>query len=104
MDGDGKLLMYKIRPGVILAEVCGQYLLAASKGAREYCPYTTQVNETSAFLWKQMDKWVTLDDLMGCLLATYEVDNVDEAEASIETFLQEMTELGYLMTKEEDNE
>ena len=83
-----------------MAEVCGQYLLAAAKEARKVCPYTTQINETSAFLWKRMTEWVTFDDLIMEVLEEYEVKDPDEAAEAVRSFLEDMIRLGYLLTDE----
>lgn len=42
-------MKYQIRPGVVLSEVCGEYLLLATMEASRYCPYVYQINETAAF-------------------------------------------------------
>ncbi len=41
---------YKIRPGVVLLEVCGEHLLVATRDARETCPYLPQLSEEAAVL------------------------------------------------------
>ena len=43
---------YQIRPGVVLTEACGEYLLLATLDASKYCPYVYQINETAAFFWR----------------------------------------------------
>ena len=91
---------YRTRPGVILAEVCGRYLLAASRGAREYCPYVTQVNESSAFLWRRMGEWTTVAELMARAGEEYEMEDEGEARSAVESFLREMDGMGYLLTEE----
>ena len=98
------MISYKTRPGIILAEVCGQYLLVAAKEARQFCPYTTQINETSAFLWNQMREWTTFTDLMESVSEEYEIDDSEEAAESVLSILKEMVKLGYLMTEEERDE
>ena len=40
----------KTRPGVVLAPICGEYLLVSARALSDVCPYATQINETSAFL------------------------------------------------------
>ena len=39
---------FKRRPEVELLEISGEYLLAATRNARAYCPYVTQINESAA--------------------------------------------------------
>ena len=51
---------YETRPGVVLTNICGEYMLLAAKAAREYCPYMTQLNESSAFLWRLLESGADL--------------------------------------------
>ena len=87
---------YKNRPGVVLAEICGEYLLVSTKEARETCPYVIQINETSSFLWKSLGEWMDLHGLMKCVTDEYEVDNPDQAMKAVESFVSQMEEMGYL--------
>lgn len=47
---------YKIRPGVVLLEVCGEHLLVATRDARDTCPYLTQISDDTAVLWQLLDQ------------------------------------------------
>ena len=47
---------YKIRPGVVLLEVCGEHLLVATRDARETCPYLNQISEEAVVLWRLLDQ------------------------------------------------
>lgn len=47
---------YKIRPGVVLLEVCDEYLLVATRDARDTCPYLTQISEETAVLWRLLEQ------------------------------------------------
>ena len=43
---------YRARPGVVLLEVCGEYLLIATGEARGHCPDITQLNTAGALYWQ----------------------------------------------------
>ena len=54
---------YVTRPGVVLTSICDEYMLLAAKAAREHCPYMTQLNESSAFLWRRLEQGADPDAL-----------------------------------------
>ena len=45
---------YITRPGVVLTEICGSYMIISAKANLTLCPYLTEVNNTSAFLWNRL--------------------------------------------------
>lgn len=88
---------YKTRPGVVLTSICGEHILVAAKAAREYCPYVTNINETSAFLWKILQNGADINELMKAVLDEYEVNDISSAEAAVRGFVRQMLELNYLI-------
>lgn len=92
---------YRTRPGIVLSEICGEYLLVSAREAREHCPYILQINETSAFLWKQMKDGADISKLIEAVSEEYEVERPDEAKAAIEAFLKQMVEMEYLLAEDE---
>ena len=53
-------------PDVELVEICGEYLLIATREARDVCPYVSQINESAAIFWKLLDKPRTVNELIEC--------------------------------------
>ena len=98
------MLSYQTRPGVLLCEVCGEYLLVAARAVLKYCPYVTQINETSAFLWGKMVSGSTLKELEEAVQAEYEIDDIEQANSAIYNFIQQMKELGYILEEKDSNE
>ena len=93
------MVRYKTRPGIVMAEVCGQYLLAAAKEARKVCPYTTQINETSAFIWNCMstEEGISIEQLLQAVSKEYLIDDCVFAENVIQEFVEEMMRYGYVL-------
>ncbi len=91
---------YRTRPGVVLTEIAGEYLLVSVKALLDTCPYLTQLNESSAFLWRLLEDGADPDELAAAVAAEYELDNPEEAMEDIRGFLQEMTEMNYITTGE----
>ena len=92
---------YKTRPGVVLTSICGEHVLVAAKKIRDLCPYVTELNETSAFLWERLHDGADLDSLMVALGEEYELDDPNAAKAAVEAFLRQMLELNYLLPEEQ---
>lgn len=95
---------YVTRPGVVLTSICDEYMLLAAKGAREHCPYMTQLNESSAFLWRRLEQGSDLDALEQAVSEEYELADPTEAREAIRGFLDQMLQLGYLLREGEEHE
>ena len=48
-------MRYRIRDGVVLKCICGEYLLIATGEAAEHCLYVRQVNDSLAFFWQMIE-------------------------------------------------
>ena len=87
---------YRTRPGVVLAEIAGEYLLVATRALLDTCPYLTQLNESAAFLWRLLEDGADADKLAEAAAAAYELDSSGEAMEGVRGFLREMTEMNYV--------
>lgn len=94
-------MRYKTRPGVVLASVCGQELLVAAEAARAVCPALTEINETSAFLWRRLEEGSNVGDLEAAVAEEYEVEDTALVRGAICDFLDQMMKLNYLLTDEQ---
>lgn len=92
-------MKYRTRDGVVLTEVCGQYLLVSAEAIREFCPYVTQINESSAFLWKQLESGASLDELESAVAEEYELEDPAAAGEAIRGFVQQMADMNYLIAE-----
>lgn len=93
-------MKYRTRPGVVLTTVCGENLLVAAKAARPECPYVTQINDSSAFLWRKLAEGADADGLMAAVEAEFEVDDPAVIREAVEAFIAQMLELNYLLPEE----
>ena len=94
------MTVYKTRPGLVLTEIAGEYVLVAAKALHKICPYVTQLNETSAFLWRKLEQGAALEELERAIEEEYEIDDSAAAHAAIESFVRQMKEKNYLLTDE----
>lgn len=81
----------KIRDGFILREVADNYIVVAVGEAVKSFNGVINLNETGAFLWKQLENGTDKEALIDALLAEYEVDR-EVAEKDVETFIAKLTE------------
>ncbi len=86
-------------PGVELLEICGEYLLVATKDARDKCPYVTQINKSAANYWKLFDKPYSV-----MAFADYAAEKsggeAKEVLLPVLSFISKMSRSGYLIEEE----
>ena len=97
-------MRYRTRPGAVLARICGEYLLVAAQSLRDSLPYVTQLNESSAFLWKKLESGADEQTLEQCVMEEYEVEDREAARAAIRDFMEQMRSAGYLVEDREGEE
>ena len=85
----------KIKDGFILREVAGSYLVVAVGNAVKEFGGIVNLNETGAFLWKQLGAHATEDALVQALLAEYAVAD-DMARADVAAFLGKLRDADLL--------
>ncbi len=90
-------MIFKTRPGVVLTEICGEFLLVSAASARDQCPYVNQVNESFAFLWKRLENGCSEKELVDALLQEYEFPNADLAVQEVKAFLTQQVDKGYVI-------
>lgn len=89
----------KIRPGVVLAQVCGESLLVATRPARGFCPYVKQLNSTGAFFWTLLEQGLNPEEMAQAALEEYKVP-VERLRPGLARFLEDLRRNGYLIQEE----
>ena len=84
----------KLKDGFILREVAGQTVVLPVGGDLDLNMMIT-LNETGAFLWKQLEKENDEAGLVAALLAEYDVDEAT-AKNAVEGFVAKLNENGFL--------
>lgn len=90
---------YQIRPGVVLASVCGEHMLVATRQARGLCPYVKQMNPTGAFYWSLLEQGEELDSLVRTASERYGVEE-SRIRPGLLAFLDALRAEGYLLEEE----
>ncbi len=86
----------KIKDGFILREVSGSYIVVAVGDAVKNFNGMINLNETSAFLWKRLEKGCSKEELLAALLSEYDVQK-DVAEQHLDKFISRLTEANLLV-------
>lgn len=91
---------YKTRMGIILTEIADENVLVAAKALQEEFPYVTQINESSAFLWKKMENGASISEMADAAMKEYEIEDRNEVYEAIVGFVRQMEEMKYLVVVE----
>jgi predicted transcriptional regulator len=86
----------KTKKGFNLREICGEQVIIAE--GRENIDFSKiiSMNESSAYLWKNIkDKDFTIDELVKLLMSEYEIDE-DTARKDSQTLIDQWLEAGII--------
>ncbi len=93
-------MRYRIRDGVVLKCICGEYLLIATGEAAKHCLYVRQVNDSLAFFWQKIEAGLEEDAVVQKAMEEY--DAPDELlRKDYHRLLKELEDMSYLIPVEE---
>ena len=78
-------------------EIAGEYYLLPTSQAAERSTNPLQLTETAAWIWTQIEKGVSTDDIVCRMTEEYEVDPVAAGKA-VDQFIGVLLEQGMLET------
>ncbi|MBQ4098484.1 MAG: PqqD family protein [Clostridia bacterium] len=81
----------KIKEGYLLREVAGNYIVVAVGEAVKEFNGLVNLNESAAFLWKQLEEDKTEEQLVAALLSEYEVEE-QKAKEDVGAFVKKLQE------------
>lgn len=85
----------KLKEGFIIRELAGRHTVVPMTGESKEFHGMIQLNDTGAFLWKQLERGCTKEELLQRVLETYEIAE-EQAGADIDAFLQTVEKAGLL--------
>ena len=85
----------KIKEGYLLRQVAGQSVVLPADDALNLNMMIT-LNDTGAFLWKQMENETDENQLAAALLQEYDVDE-DTARSCVAEFVKKLNDNGFLV-------
>lgn len=77
----------KTKDGFMLRSVGGRHVVVAVGKASEQFNGLITLNDSGAFLWEELSKGVTYDELLKKMLETYDVSEMT-AKAGLDQFLE----------------
>lgn len=80
-----------------MTSIAGQYVLVAVKSLRGICPFSAQINETTAFCWNLLEKGTDFESLQAALSKEYEIDDPEAVRADLKELLEQMKTANYLI-------
>jgi hypothetical protein len=85
----------KIKEGFVLRTVDDMHIVVAVGKAAAHFNGMITLNETGAFLWKQLENGCDEQSLIAALCAAFEVD-AETAEQDVQAFVQSALQAGLL--------
>ena len=93
-------MAYRIRDGVVLKCICGEYLLIATGDAAEHCLYVRQVNDSLAFFWQMIEASLDEDAIMEKAMQEYDAPE-ELIRSDYRRLLRELESMSYLIPYED---
>lgn len=87
---------YIVREGIVLLHIQDTYLLAADSNARKVCSYITELNETAAFIWEQIENGKTFEEIVTEICSLYEVENQETLKSDLEQCIKQLEDSHYI--------
>lgn len=87
--------MIKIKVDFMLREVAGSYAVVPVGNASVNFKGLISLNETGAFLWRNLAEGIEKEDLVKKMLAEYDVEE-SVARNHIDAFIKKLEESGFL--------
>lgn len=88
-------MRYKLLPGVVLTEVCGESMLIATRPARGKCDYVRHLNPSAAFFWKLLEQHADTEEMLRAAQEAYGVEE-QVLRTDLQRFLESLEKQGYL--------
>ena len=76
-----------------MKEVAGLNVVVATGDTAENMNSMINLNETAAFLWRQLESYTTKEELIKKLTQEYDVD-YERASTSVDNFIKKLDEIG----------
>lgn len=88
-------MKYRIQKGLVMEEICGVALLISTVEAREKCPYLTELNESSLFVWNMISDGKNTDEMVKDISEEYHL-SMNDAEEILSGFLNNLENQNFI--------
>ena len=88
-------MKYRIRDGIVMEEICGVVLLISTVEARKSCPYLTELNESSIYVWNLIKEGKNTDEMAEEISEKYQI-SVNDAKEVLTGFLTDLENQNFI--------
>ncbi len=89
-------MRYKVRDGIVLKNICDEWLLIAVGKAAEHCLYVRQINDSLAWYWTRISSGMSSEDIVNEAVATFDVPR-DLIVDDLNDLVSQLHTMGYLI-------
>lgn len=93
-------MKYRIHPGVVLTEVCDEFMLLATAEARGIAAYAMGLNRTQAYFWSLLEQGLDSEEITAQAAEAYHISK-EQVSPVLGNFLDAMERLHYLQREGE---
>lgn len=86
---------YTIHPGVVLTEVCDEFLLIATAEALGNVPYAVGLNRTQAYFFSLLEEGLSAEEITARAAEAYHI-TTDQVAPVLQKFLDTLVNKHYL--------
>ncbi len=89
-------MKYKVRDGVLLRNICDEWLLIAAGEAAKHCLYVRQVNDTLAWYWQRVAKGLDTEKIIDEAETVFDASR-QQIEKDLNILTEQLRAMGYLV-------
>lgn len=93
-------MSYKIRNGIILKNVCNEWLLIAIGESADHCEYVRHINDTFAWYWQQIESGLSSDEIVKKAIEYFDAPE-SIIKKDIKELINQLYAMNYLLPQEE---
>jgi len=94
-------MVYRIKNGYMVRNIADEWIILPTDNASHDFNGMMLINESGAFIWKELEDGNDKEALINALFMEYNVDR-ETAEKDIEEFLNTLSNCGLLLDNNED--
>lgn len=87
---------HQIREGIVLKNICGEWLLIAVGEAANHCMYVRQINDTLAFYWQKLELGMSEEEIVRAAQEEYDAPE-DMIRADLKGLIKDLYKKQYLI-------
>lgn len=91
-------MRYTVRDGIVLKNICDEWLLIAIGNASEHCTYVRHINDTLAWYWQRIAQGIDAEDIIKEAVLYFDAPE-NLIRKDLEELLHQLCKMDYLLTE-----